>query len=80
MMKKVDIRVESSTGAVTLKLPGSFEGNIKASSHTGSVNVSGKGVRVVRGTKGRVEAVKGEDGEGAVKVHSNTGKIEIVVG
>ena len=78
-MKKVEMRMASKTGTLTLKLPGAFEGKIVANSGTGSVEVKGSGLKIVRRSAGDVEAVKG-DGKSVVELRSGTGSIDVVVG
>lgn len=78
-MKKVEMRMASGTGTLTLKLPADFEGRIIANSGTGSVEVTGSGLKVVRRSTGDVEAVKGE-GKSVVELRSGTGRIDVVVG
>lgn len=83
------IRVLSSkhsttSAAIRLNYPATWEGGIDADSLTGKIAVAGKGVEVIRrddefpGYKERVVARKGQEGVGGnIKCHTTSGKISL---
>ncbi|KAH8778509.1 hypothetical protein F5883DRAFT_542096 [Diaporthe sp. PMI_573] len=83
------IRVLSSkhtttSAAIRLNYPATWEGGIDADSLTGKISVSGKGVEIIRrddefpGYKEHVVARKGQDGVGGnIKCHTTSGKVSV---
>lgn len=77
-------RHTTTSAAIRLSYPASWEGGIDADSLTGKIAITGKGVQVIRrddefpGFKERVIARKGEDGVGGnVKCHTTSGAISV---
>lgn len=74
---------QSRSGSVTAKFPSAFEGQLRGKSTTGSVDISGEGVRIIKDTPGfaghNVVAEKG-DGESDFGAETLTGGIKITVG
>lgn len=76
----------STSGNVTLKYPGTWEGGISAESMSGSIKVRGKDVVIVK--EGRewpgyghyVKAKKGDEGGGKLAVDTTSGNVYVVVG
>ncbi|KAK7740377.1 hypothetical protein SLS63_001580 [Diaporthe eres] len=77
-------RHSTTSAAIRLSYPATWEGGIDADSLTGKIAMSGKGVEIIRredefpGFKERVIARKGEDGVGGnVKCHTTSGAISV---
>lgn len=77
-------RHTTTSAAIRLSYPATWEGGIDADSLTGKIAITGKGVQVIRrddefpGFKERVIARKGEDGVGGnVKCHTTSGAISV---
>lgn len=77
-------RHTTTSAAVRLSYPSTWEGGIDADSLTGKISITGKGVQVIRrddefpGFKERVIARKGEDGVGGnLKCHTTSGAISV---
>lgn len=74
----------TTSAAIRLNYPATWEGGIDADSLTGKIAVTGKGVEVIRrddefpGYKERVVARKGQEGVGGnIKCHTTSGKISL---
>lgn len=77
-------RHSTTSAAIRLSYPATWEGGIDADSLTGKISITGKGVQVIRrddefpGFKERVIARKGEDGVGGnLKCHTTSGAISV---
>lgn len=77
-------RHTTTSAAIRLSYPATWEGGIDADSLTGKIAITGKGVQVIRrddefpGFKEHVVARKGEDGVGGnVKCHTTSGAISV---
>lgn len=77
-------RHTTTSAAIRLSYPATWEGGIDADSLTGKIAVTGKGVQVIRrddefpGFKEHVVARKGQDGVGGnVKCHTTSGAISV---
>lgn len=77
-------RHTTTSAAIRLSYPATWEGGIDADSLTGKISISGKGVQVIRrddefpGFKERVIARKGDDGVGGnLKCHTTSGAISV---
>ncbi|KAF3929307.1 hypothetical protein AA313_de0208439 [Arthrobotrys entomopaga] len=73
------------SGKINMHYPAAFEGKLKATTLTGSIDIEGEGVQIVRkernGPVGKiVEAVHGKENEGFVESGSVSGDINICVG
>lgn len=74
----------TTSAAIRVNYPATWEGRIDADSLTGKIAVTGKGVQVIRrdddfpGYKERIVAQKGEDGVGGnIHCHTTSGKISV---
>ena len=77
-------RHSTTSAAIRLNYPATWEGSIDADSLTGKIGISGNGVQVIRrddefpGFKERVTARKGDDGVGGnIKCHTTSGAISV---
>lgn len=72
---------ESHSGVVDVEYPDAWEGVVEVESGSGSIDVSGRGVEVVREGKGRVVARKGKGGNGGrVVVMTGSGSVKVRLG
>lgn len=83
-IRVLNSRHTTTSAAIRLSYPATWEGGIDADSLTGKIAITGKGVQVIRrddefpGFKERVIARKGEDGVGGnVKCHTTSGAISV---
>ncbi|KAI3394567.1 hypothetical protein diail_2558 [Diaporthe ilicicola] len=83
-IRVLNSRHSTTSAAIRLTYPASWEGGIDADSLTGKIGISGKGVEVIRrdddfpGYKERVIARKGQDGVGGnIKCHTTSGAISV---
>lgn len=71
---------EGRSGSMNLEYPNSWEGKIQIETDSGSINVSGSGVQIIREEKGRVIAQKGEEDGGHISVYARSGSVNIRFG
>jgi hypothetical protein len=83
-IRVLNAKHSTTSAAIRLNYPATWEGGIDADSLTGKIAVSGKGVQIIRrddefpGYKERVVARKGQDGVGGnIKCHTTSGKISV---
>ena len=73
----------SVSGSVTVQAPADFEGTIRAETTSGSINVGGAGVKIVKDVNAPgsryVEATKGSGGSGSITVGTTSGRVKITV-
>ncbi|ROV93025.1 hypothetical protein VPNG_09439 [Cytospora leucostoma] len=87
-LRALDSRHVTTSASIRLTYPSTWEGTIEADTLTGGLDVSGRGVEVIRrdegfpGYKKHLVARKGEDGAGGgdLKVHTTSGSIAVAVG
>lgn len=83
-VRVLNSRHTTTSAAIRLNYPATWEGGIDADSLTGKIAITGKGVQVIRrddefpGFKERVVARKGEDGVGGnLHCHTTSGAISV---
>lgn len=75
MLSKHDGR----SGSMNIEYPDSWEGKIQVETNSGSIDVTGRGVQIIRKEKGIVYAQKG-DGDGKVVVYARSGSVNLRFG
>ncbi|KAI1116607.1 hypothetical protein F5Y14DRAFT_405937 [Nemania sp. NC0429] len=74
-------RHESHTGAVNVEYPESWEGTIEMETDLGSINVTGRGVEIIREVRGSLLARKGQgEGGGKIIIKAKTGSVNLRFG
>lgn len=88
LLRVLSGRHAATSASIRVTYPSAWEGSIDADSLSGSIDVGGEGVEIIRrgdgfpgGVKKHVLAKKGPDGVGgAVRVHTTSGSIGVRVG
>jgi len=82
--KAITSRHKTISGRASMNWPRDWEGSIRAKSISGSVGISGEGVRIIRRDGGYVgsyvEAVKGDARKGGMEVETTSGSVDVRVG
>ncbi|KAI1297504.1 hypothetical protein F5Y03DRAFT_280521 [Xylaria venustula] len=73
-------RHESHSGSINIQYPDSWEGTIEVETESGSINVTGRGVEIIRQRQGKVIARKGRAGGGKVIVRARSGSVDLRFG
>lgn len=86
-IRALDSRHSTTSAPIRVTYPSSWEGTIEADSLSGRLDVSGRGVEIIRreeefpGFKKHILARKGQEGDGgALSCHTTSGSISVLVG
>lgn len=73
-------RHESHSGSINVEYPDNWEGMIEVETGSGSIDVIGRGVEIIRDVNGRMLARKGKEGGGKVIVRAGSGSVNLRFG